>query len=143
MNYKYWTHRKGSILVEKYIGEMSLSQIVANDDEMFASVETKEDQLLGLTDISSASIKNISFTEIKDLFAGIDKHEDVTKGMKIALYVGSNSYDDFLKACEYSEQDADRPLSIIPFNHLDTAMIWLGLTDEEKTLITEQLQNFK
>lgn len=141
MTYQKWEYRDGTVIVEKYTGELDLNTIRANDDAMFEAIQENVSRLLILIDLSKASLKNISFTDVEQIFSPILKYESITYGMKLALYVGLDDYEVFMKASKYAENDTRHPVSIIPFNFLETAMTWLGLSEAEQELITAQLVN--
>ena len=140
MKYRKWTHRNGSLVVEQYVGAVELEHVIALDDQMLTEVPSGIGQLLCLTDISRATFSNLSHEQLVDAFQSIDDHFEKTRRMKLALFTGMNRFEDYQKASTYVRHGERRDLSVLFFNALDTAMIWLGLHDAERALITEQLR---
>ena len=120
MKHKNWTLRNGIVVIEKYAGEVSLEDIISNDDQLLTDLPSKTKQLLWLTDISQARFTNISHEQLAETFQAIDAHINKTRGMKLAIHTGMNSFEDFEKAMTYANYGSERPLSVIFFNSLDT-----------------------
>lgn len=140
MKYQKWEHRNGSLVAEKYSGNVEMDDIINNDDELLTDVPPEAGTLRVLTDISEATFHNIGPEEVAQLFQSIDAHAMKTGGMKLALYTGLNNWEDFRFVSDYSEHGSKRPMSVIPFNFLDSAMRWLDLSEKEQEQITKQLR---
>lgn len=60
--------------------------------------------------------------------------------MKLAIYTGSNQIEDFHKIEAYAGHASNRPISVIFFNTLNTAMTWLGFSEYEQEQMKNQLR---
>lgn len=130
MKYTYWTLRNGTLLIEKYEGNISKETIIENDNNLYDNVMNSNTNLLNIVDISNAIFSNIGFGEISELFESIELYSDKTKGMNLALYCYENTIEDFLKASAYSKHGVKFNIDIKCFVSFDPMIKWLGVTKE-------------
>ncbi len=138
--YRFWAFRAGTLMVEQYIGEATSQEIIDNDKEMLKNAPSGG-KLLLLSDIGQARFPDIPNTDIPSLFGPYQASSDKAHDMRVALYTGSNEWTDFDKANEYAKEGAIHSMNIVPFNRLESAMNWLGLTEKEKKEITSLLNS--
>ena len=138
MKHHYWVLCNGTLMVEKYIGDIKLEEILQNDQMLIEDIIPEHAISHWLSDISEATFPDVAFEDIEKLFLSIDNHPELTQGMKIALYTGASHYKDFQKASEYARKGSTRPFSVVPFNFLTSALEWLELNDAEQFEVTVQ-----
>jgi hypothetical protein len=103
MGHKIWKHRGGSLVVEKYTGEVQLDHKISNDDQILTEVPPGIDWLRCLTDVSKATFPDISHEQFAKAFQSIDKHSATSQEMKLAIYTGMNPIHDFEKIKTYAK----------------------------------------
>jgi len=137
--WEYCTFRNGSILVEKYSGPITKNNILKTDNYIITEEYSELKKLLILCDISEATFSGLDYKEIPELLEAFKSNPDELAGTKLALYHGGNSKEDFLKFSAYSKHEYNLTVFIQSFLSLESAMNWLGFTEEEQLLASKQL----
>lgn len=131
--------RDGALVVEQYVGTANSQEIIDNDRKMLEAAPENQ-KLLLLSDISQVQFPDIPTEAIPSLFQPMEEFADKSHEMRVALYTGNNELTDFDKANKYAQEGSIRSMAIVPFNRLESAMNWLGVTEQEKEEIRKYLE---
>ena len=130
MKYSKWTLGNGTIFVEKYVGKISKEAVLKNDDELLNNAGSDAGPVFIISDLSQASWEDIGFGDLLDLFQPIEQNS-TNVDMKIALFCGENSIEDYIKASAYSKYDNKFNINVRVFSSIEEIGNWFRLKEEE------------
>ena len=142
MNHKFWVYRDGGLIVQKYQGSFEHDQLLEISQRVLQSIPDNLTKVQFLSDISEGRFPKLSSEQFEVLLDMFNKNVSMSFEMQIAIYTGMNTYDDFITAHKFANYFKGGQYNAIPFNILDSALNWLGLSKEEMEKINKDLSDF-
>lgn len=140
MKYDFWLYPEANLLVEKFSKIVNLQDFDKFDGSRFAEIEKSSKKIDALIDMSDATLFNIKHDEIKKIYQSVIDRVKGDTVMKIAIYNGNNSKDDYLKISLFTKFENDR-IQMMNFLDLKEAMDWLGLSEDYREKIRVRLMD--
>lgn len=138
MKYDFWLYPEANLLVEKFSKIVNLKDFEGFDGSRFAELEKTSDKITSLVDMSDATLFNIKHDEVSKIYKSLVDRIKGNTSMKIAIYNGNNSKDDYLKTSLFTKFENER-IQMQNFLDLKEAMNWLELSEDYREKIRVRL----
>ncbi len=127
MSLTYGVSADGSFVYAVAGGHLRPEDVLEYETAISADDRVKRGfkEIVDVSGITEASITADDFQKVRDMMRASGKR---TRRNRLAIVV---SRDSSFKNARYFEQLVDPELTVIVFNNIQTAMVWLGVTEKD------------
>ncbi len=138
MKRDYWSYPESNLFVERYSNVVNKEHFDTLDGSLIAQMD-KSKEINAIIDMSDATLFNIQYGEISGLFKGfISRLGGSSQSIKVAIFCGANSKDDFLKISTFTKYATDK-IKIECYSEWLPLFNWLEIENKQRDQIRATL----